>query len=261
MIRSSDMEYKVVLQKFEGPLDLLYHLIEKSEVDIYDIPIAEIADQYINYLNKMEELDLDITSEFLVMAATLLEIKSKMLLPKNEDDGTQLELEEVDPREELVKKLIEYRKYKYAAEKLKLKEDDQKKIFYKPREEFEVYIDEDEPLLEGLTINDIISAFNKIIEKNISKKNTITVGEIKRDEITIEESMEKIISMLKYNKTIILSDLFDYNMSKPYIVVTFLSILELIKLKHIIIFQRFNFDEIIIKKNDRTKGGEQDESN
>lgn len=244
------MEYKVVLQKFEGPLDLLYHLIEKSEVDIYDIPISQIADQYLSYLDKMKKLDLDVTSEFIVMAATLLEIKSKMLLPKREEEGTQLELEEVDPREELIRKLIEYRKYKHAATELKEKEEVQKKVFYKPREEFELFSDDKETLLEGITLSDLFNAFNKIIEKQSSKKKNIKIREIKRDEITIDESIEKILSLLKYTDCINFNELFDYSLSKSYLIVTFLSILELIKLKAIIVIQESNFDDIVIKKSE-----------
>lgn len=246
------MSYKVVLQKFEGPLDLLFHLIEKSEVDIYDIPIAEITDQYIDYLNKMEKFDLDITSEFLVMAATLLEIKSKMLLPKTKEEGKQLEFDEADPREELVKKLLEYKKFKQVAKELKMIGELNNKVFYKHKEEIEMFVNSKELSLEELSLGDLVKIFNKMIEKKLKKKVDITLREIKRDEITIEESMEKILGLLKYNNSISLIDLFDYNMSKSYIVVTFLSILELIKLKLVKVIQKYNFDDIIIKKNIRS---------
>ena len=124
------MEYKIILESFEGPMDLLIHLIDKAEIDIYDIPINEITEQYIKYITKMEELDLEVTSEFLVMAATLLEIKSRMLLPpiKKETDGDQLEMEEIDPRLELVRRLVEYKKYKHVSKELQSLEETQKKI-------------------------------------------------------------------------------------------------------------------------------------
>ncbi len=125
------MEYKIVLESFEGPMDLLLHLIDEAEIDIYDIPINEITEQYIDYITKMEEMDLEVTSEFLVMASTLLEIKSKMLLPQvDKNDGEQLEMEEADPRLELVKRLVEYKKFKYASRELRNYEEIQKKVFF-----------------------------------------------------------------------------------------------------------------------------------
>lgn len=243
------MEYKVILKAFEGPLDLLYHLIKKAEVDIYDIPIAEIANQYIEYIRSMEELDLDVTSEFLVMAATLLEIKSKMLLPKQEEDGIQLEIEEIDPRDELVRRLIEYKKYKEAAKELKIKEEVQMKVFFKNREEIEQYISNDEPILEGIKISDLFKALEKIVEKQKDTFKQEFIKEIKRDELTIEESMEEIMKLIRHSKTIKFEDLFKEDISKVSIVVTFLAVLELIKLKSIVINQDRNFGEIYIQYN------------
>ncbi len=131
------MEYKIVLESFEGPMDLLLHLIDEAEIDIYDIPINEITEQYIDYITKMEEMDLEVTSEFLVMASTLLEIKSKMLLPQvDKNDGEQLEMEEADPRLELVKRLVEYKKFKYASRELRNYEEIQKKVFLQAKGRF-----------------------------------------------------------------------------------------------------------------------------
>ncbi|RKD34544.1 segregation and condensation protein A [Thermohalobacter berrensis] len=243
------MKYNVILETFEGPFDLLYHLIEKEEVDIYDIPIAKIADQYIEYIEQMKDLDLDITSEFLVMASHLLEIKSKMLLPKKEPEGEQLELEEVDPRQDLINKLIEYKKYKEAASKLKSKEKVHSKVFFKPQEELDNFLEKDEPVLEGVKLWDLIDAFNKVISKNKKNGKKVNIKEIKRDEITIEESIENLKSIMKRKRKVKFSELFNNNMSISTIVVTFLSILELIKNKFIIVIQKKNFDEIIIKIN------------
>ena len=241
------MEYKVVLETFEGPIDLLYHLIEKNEVDIYDIPISEITHQYIEYIENMKELDLNVTSEFLLMIATLIEIKSKMLLPsKKEIDGEQLKLDEVDPREELVRRLIEYKKYKTASEELKSKEILQKKVFFKPQEEIEGFIVESKPDFDDLNLEDLITAFSKILKKSKNNAPKIDFHEIHRDEITIEESMENILNIVKIKRKIKFEDLFNDNLSKSKIVVTFLSILELIKLNKIVIKQEGNFKDIMI---------------
>ena len=169
------MDYKIVLETFEGPLDLLLHLIEKAKVDIYDIPISDIPDQYMEYLNNMKELDLEIASDFLVMASTLLEIKSKMLLPaKNiENEDRQLEMEEIDPRIELVRRLVEYKKYKKVAEELKIQEINQNKVFYKPKEEF-TYTKEDIEL-QNLNVDELVKVLNTVLSKKNKKKNPIKI--------------------------------------------------------------------------------------
>ena len=241
------MEYKIVLEKFEGPLDLLLHLIEKSKVDIYDIPISMITNQYIQYINNLQEYNLEVASEFFVMAATLLEIKSKMLLPSIKDnDDEQLQLEELDPREELVRKLIEYKKYKNAAEELKLKEEIQQKVFFKPKEEIEYESNNEDFVIEGLRLEDLFNLFNKVIYKykNISKKEFM--HEIKRDEVTIEEGMELILHKLQNFKSLRFEDLFEPIITKGKIVAIFLGLLELIKMKKVVITQEYNFDNIIV---------------
>lgn len=251
------MEYKVVLETFEGPLDLLYHLIYKNKVDIYDIPIAEITDQYIQYVETMQELDMNVTSEFLVMVATLLEIKSKMLLPIPDEDDDDSEDEDIDPRAELVRRLIEYKKYKIVAEELKTKESVQQKIFFKPKEEIEHFIDDTQPKLEGVVLNDLFKAFSDIMKKQNDLGEDFDLTEIERDEITIEESIEDLLGILEYVEEIKFQDLFRINYNKIKIVVTFLSVLELIKLNAITIVQDYNFGDIIIKKNfkdDKTEG-------
>ncbi|EOD01080.1 segregation and condensation protein A [Caldisalinibacter kiritimatiensis] len=245
------MKYNVVLETFEGPFDLLYHLIEKNEVDIYDIPISQIADQYIEYLETMKDLDLEITSEFLVMAANLLQIKSKMLLPKN-NEKQQEEQEEIDPRDELVKRLIEYKKYKNAAKSLKKKENIQSKIFFKPKEELgDIDVKEEQLMLEGIKLIDLMNAFNKIVKKKTQENTEINnIRKIQRDEITIEECMENLKEYICKNNKVRFEELFKEKQTNNNIVVTFLSILELIKLKFITVKQDSNFGEIIIQLKD-----------
>lgn len=242
------MEYKVVLEAFEGPLDLLLHLIEKEKVDIYDIPIAKITDQYIEYINNMESVDLNMTSEFLLMAATLLEIKSKMLLPSNSsDDEEQLEFEEVDPREELVRKLLEYKKYKIAAEKLKMRADVYSRVFFKRKEELEEFLGQDSLEIEKLDFKDLLLAYLNLLNKSNINLEEIKLTEIQRDEITIEECMKNLENIIREKKKVKFEELFNEKISKIKIVVTFLAILELAKLKIIKIAQENNFGEIIIK--------------
>ena len=237
------MKYEVILESFEGPLDLLYHLIEKEKVDIYDIPISKITDQYIEHINAMKELDLEVTSEFLIMASTLIEIKSRMLLPKNKKE--ELEDEEgLDPREELVRKLIEYKKYKEASLELKDREDTYKKIYYKAREEIEYY--EEELDLEGVDLNMLIELYEGILERGIDIGKDMEFEEIKRDEITIEESIRDVLYTLNLKKKIKFEELFEVNSTRSVIVTTFLAILELIKQKQISIKQENNFSEIFV---------------
>lgn len=245
------MEYKIILESFEGPMDLLLHLIDKAEIDIYDIPINEITEQYIEYIKKMDQLDLDITSEFLLMAATLLEIKSKMLLPSMKtSEDKQLEMEEIDPRIELVKRLVEYKKYKHVSQELQLYEQVQKKVYYKPKEDLSNFEGEEE--IEEMDLDKLVSALNKLLEKNKNTQISIDIDEIQKEEYTLDESMEKIKVKLEENKQITFSSLFHENSNKKEIVVTFLSILELIRTKYITIAQEDNFSEIIINKRGNT---------
>lgn len=244
------MDYKVVIETFEGPLDLLLHLIEKAKVDIYDIPIKEITNQYIEYIKNMQELDLEVTSEFLTMASTLLEIKSKMLLPSYKDEDSecqQLEMEEVDPRLELVERLVEYKKYKMAADKLRDKETIQKKVFTKLKEEIVAEEDCELPL-EGLDLSKLVESLNNVLKKINNKYKAVDIDEIQRDEITLEESIDRIMRMLDNHSKINFSKLFDENSTRSEIVVSFLSVLELIKMKYITVRQEVNFTDIIIIK-------------
>lgn len=242
------MEYKVVLETFEGPLDLLLHLIEKAEVDIYDIPISKITDQYMEYLTKMEKLDLEVTSEFLVMASTLLEIKSKMLLPKSKDnENTDNEEEQEDPRYDLVKRLLEYKRYKVASEQLREIEKSQNKVFYKPQEDLSHFETEDE-VLEDLDLEKLIKALKNILKKKNKSYEPVNFDEIHRDEITLDECIDNVKNKLEERDRIKFTELFNENVTRTEIVVTFLSILEVVRLKYATVIQEEDFSDILIIK-------------
>ena len=238
------MPMNVKLEVFEGPLDLLLHLIEKNELDIYDIPIAIVTVQYIEYLNKMKELDLEIASEFLLMAATLLEIKSKMLLPKpkKQVDGAP----EIDPREELIQKLIEYKKYKEITGLLKDKLTIHEKVFYKHPEPIEDYI-KDFDSLTGIDIDFLVKSYNSLILKAKSSKKS-SFREIYREVVTVDDKMLEITTLISSKKLFSFEDLFDEDTTRYEIIVTFLAILELIKRKTISIMQECNFGRIVVKR-------------
>ena len=240
------MSINIKLEVFEGPLDLLLHLIKKSEVDIYNIPISEITEQYINYLKMMEELDLEIASEFIVMAATLLEIKSKMLLPKIKSDNE--EAVDLDPRRELMEKLVEYKKYKEFANKLR-EVSEKYHIYFKQPEIIDDIDDNKEILIKNITLENIMKAFNKVLnsyEKRFNEKSHIPEN-IDHDEYKIEDKMDDILRMIKTKKRMKFNDFFAAAKSKLEIIVIFLAMLELIKLRSITTYQDSNFGDIIIE--------------
>ena len=236
------MTYKVKLEIFEGPLDLLLYLIKKEELDIYDIPIAKITDQYLEYLEMMKLLDLDIAGEFIVMAATLMHIKSRMLLPP--DEVPQEEMPEEDPREELVKKLIEYKKFKEVADKLAEKETATSRLYTRASDEKPILEIEDSPFFEA-SIFDLLTAFSKVL-KEVPKE---TFHRIIKDKFTVGEKIHDIFHMLVNEPKIYFSKLFKQATGKLEIIVTFLAVLELIRLKEILIVQKEPFAEIEIVKN------------
>jgi len=235
---------KFKLEKFEGPLDLLLHLIEKAEVDIYDIPISEIAQQYLEYLEFMQEMDLEVASEFLVMAATLVEIKSKMLLPKpkKEDNSTQ----EIDPREELVQKLIEYKKYKEFTLLLKDKFEVYEKVFYKTPEPIEDYLS-DFTSITGVSTDLLAKTLNSILQKN-STSSKRKYREIHREIYTVDDKIKEISRLLVVKSIFYFEELFNRKSNKYEIIVTFLAILELVKRKFITVEQYMSFDKILVKR-------------
>jgi segregation and condensation protein A len=244
------MPYQVKIDAFEGPLDLLLHLINSLEIDIYDIPVAQITEQYLMYIKTMSVLKLDVASEFLVMAATLLVIKSKMLLPKHEelfdDEDPGISFEE-DPREELVERLIEYRKYKEAAHDLKSMEEERGLIYTKPPSDLSDFAKGKQPerVEPNVSLYDMLAAFQKLLRRKKLQRPMAT--KVARQEISIEKRMTEIMDELKQLKgRKNFTDLFPYP-AKEHVVLTFLAILELIKRKEIDAQQQENFGEIFVE--------------
>ncbi|MEH6888196.1 segregation/condensation protein A [Bacillus sp. JJ864] len=242
------MQYNFKVEAFEGPLDLLLHLINRYEIDIYNIPVAEITEQYLSYIHAMKELQLDVASEYLVMAATLLQIKSKMLLPKYEEDVEDSSEEFIeDPRQELMERLIEYKKYKQVATQLKEKEQERAQLYTRPPLDYMMFQkEEDEKLPIDVTLYDMLAAFQKLMRrKKIQRPVTATVT---REEIPIEQRMEAVLKQLDLaGGRQSFYDLF-VDDNRDMVVVTFLAILELMKHQKIVIEQEHNFDEIFLKK-------------
>ncbi|WP_071460020.1 segregation/condensation protein A [Bacillus massilinigeriensis] len=241
------MSYNIKIEAFEGPLDLLLHLINRLEIDIYDIPVSQITDQYLIYIHAMKELELDVASEYLVMAATLLAIKSKMLLPKHEEEEDYQEFEEeTDPREELVEKLMEYKRYKEAAVELKMLEQERGLVYTKPPSDLSQFAEEEKNSNGKLDVSlyDMLGAFQKLLRrKKLQKPAT---AKITRQDIPIEKRMEEIVSsLIKTGGRKKFHELFP-SMEREQLVVTFLAILELMKRKEIMVEQESNFSDIFI---------------
>lgn len=245
------MAFDIKLETFEGPLDLLLHLIKSAKVDIYDIPIAEITDQYIKYIDDMNDINLDNASEFLIMAATLLEIKSRMLLPKQKQENDE---EEEDPRKELVYKLVEYKKYKEFAKQLKSIEEDN--IIYFKQPEPVSGVNKGEADFKNVTVEGLMFAFKNVLNsyKNKFNKNSRIPENINYDEYKIEDKIKYITDIVEDKKSVKFSYFFESCQNKMELIVTFLAMLELIKLKYIAAYQKNNFDDILIEKqeNDAT---------
>jgi len=235
---SSQKELHFKLPAFEGPLDLLLHLIKENKIDIYDIPIVEITKQYLDYLELMKELNLEIAGEFLVMAATLIYIKSKMLLPPDEE---QIEQPVEDPRTELVQRLLEYEKFKDASSSLREREDIWKNIFRRPSLQAEDYDNEPELFLSEVSLFDLISAFKKFLIKAPEQ-----VIEITRETLTVADKINFIMEKLDRDDGIRFEDLFKENSTKIVLIVTFLALLELIRLGLVKAYQEKTFGSIWI---------------
>ena len=237
------------LEKFEGSLDLLLHLIEKNKVDIFDIPIAVITEQYLDYINKMQEKNMEISSDFIVMAATLLEIKSKMLLPLVKND----EGEEIDPRQDLVERLLEYKKYKNLGMELSDFEDIAPEYMLKPPTiptDVKTYIpniDYDE-LLKGIDINKLNEVFTEVLRRKRDSIDTMRAhfGRLEKEKVPLKDTILYVIKYANVNKRFKFRDLLEEQKSKTYVIVTFLAILELIKVGRLKIKQDKNFSEIFI---------------
>ena len=233
--------YSVKLDVFEGPLDLLLFLIKRDEIDIYDIPIAHIIKQYLEYIELMKVLNLEVVGEFIVMAATLIRIKAKMLLPRTVDEE-----EEEDPREELVQALLEYRKYKEAAQVLKTKEEEQSHWFPRTDFSFMERLPKEEILVEA-SLYDLMSAFKKILDSHPKE----TFHTINYTKVTIEERIEYVLNYLARKDGVVFTELFSDSPVKLVMVVTFMAILELIRLQKIYIRQTKHFSEIWVFRNER----------
>ena len=237
------MDYSIKINEFEGPLDLLLHLIKQSNIDIYDIEISEITKQYLDYINKMEELNINVASSHIVMAAELMEIKSKSLLPKKEEDE-EIEEDEIVSKENLINKLIEYQKYKEMTTSFKTLEENRQNIYIKAPEKLNNYIDEVVVKNEDTTIDDLVDAFKKFLDrKNLEKPITT---KITNKEYSVKERKHNIKNILKEKKKVLFTELFEEN-NTGFIIVTFLSILEMTKEKEIIIKQDTNFSNITIE--------------
>ena len=242
------MAIDVKLQVFEGPLDLLLHLIEKNKVSIYDIPIVEITSQYLEYIREMErEQTLDSMSEFLVMAATLLRIKAKMLLPAEEKE------EEEDPREELVRRLMEYKMYKYAAVELKDRSIDAAKICYKPQtvpQEIRDYVEpvNTQEIVGDLTLTKLYDVFRMVMRRKKELEDPVRkdFGTITKERFRVEDRMEDIRNQVHGFSRINFRTLLETAPERENVIATFLAVLELMKMGEIMVSQADNFSEIYL---------------
>lgn len=235
-----NMEYKVKINEFEGPLDLLLHLIKESKVEIWDVKIEEIVEQYLDYINAMKEMNLDIASSYLVMASELIELKSKLLLPNQKKEET--EEEEIDPREALINRLVEYQKYKELTKEFKELETKRKDIHTKIPESLKEFQEEGTVVNSDVSLDDLMEAFQKLLQRKELDKPLKT--NVTTREISIEERRTSIKSILNIKKKVDFFELFE-EATREYIVVTFLTILEMAKKKELVIKQENNFDNII----------------
>jgi len=236
------MDYCIKIDEFEGPLDLLLHLIKESNIDIYEIEISEITKQYLDYINKMEELNINVAASYLVMAAELMEIKSKSLLPKREEDNMEDDEEEVS-RENLINKLVEYKRYKEMTGTFKEMEALRKDIYIKAPEKRSNYI---EKIVNDndTSVEDLVRAFKKFLERKDREKPITT--RITRKEYSVKERKYQIKNILRERKKVIFTELFEEE-NLAYIIVTFLSILEMTKEKDVVIKQDKNFMDISVE--------------
>ena len=248
--RTRGMELTVKLQVFEGPLDLLLYLLEKNKVNIYDIPIVEITNQYMEYIAEMKRQDLNVVSEFLVMAATLIDIKSRMLLPAPETEDE----EEEDPRAELVQQLLEYKMYKCMAYELRDRQMDAERVLFKeptiPPEvaEYEEPVNMEE-LVSDVTLARLNEIFKSIMKKQVDKIDPIRskFGKIEKEEVSLSDKMAYLENYCLTHSRFSFRSLLEAQAGKMEIIVTFLAILELMKTGKIFISQEHTFDDILIQ--------------
>lgn len=233
------MELDLKINEFEGPLDLLLHLIKENKMDIFDIKIEEITEQYLSYIKRQESMNLEIDSEYLVLASELIEIKSKLLLPHEKE---VLDEDESDPREELMNRLLEYQAYKEITKTLKEKELIRQEIYTKAPSSLKEFVDNDTDIKMDITLDDLVDAFQKFLERKKESKPLST--KITENEITVSSRRSDIKMILSKGKRISFFKLFPVY-TKEYVVATFLAILEMVKNKEIIITQNDTFDDIV----------------
>ena len=251
------MGIPVKLEAFEGPLDLLLHLIEKNKIDIYDIPIVEITNQYMEYIRQMQREDLNVMSEFLVMAATLLDIKCRMLLPKEvNEDG-----EEEDPRRELVEQLLQYKMYKYMADELKERQQGSDMVLYRGPDVPEEVLEYAEPvdldrLLGGLTLSRLNDIFQEVMKRQTDKIDPVRsrFGKIEKEEVSVSDRLNYIHDYLKTHRRFSFRQMLENQKSRMQVVVTFLAMLEMMKLGEIHVEQENTFGEIMIERTEDKNG-------
>ncbi|HVZ38560.1 MAG TPA: segregation/condensation protein A [Candidatus Kapabacteria bacterium] len=237
-------QYVVSLSNFEGPLDLLLFFIKRDELDIYDIPIARITEEFLLYTQALQALDLEQAGEFIVMAATLMQIKAKMLLPKPER-GPDDEDEE-DPRMELVRRLLEYKQYKEVADGLREREDDQRFVYYRQyfRSDEKIFPEETpEEALKNVTLFDLLTAFKRALDRAPKK----TVHVVEQISYTVEEQTEYVLSVFSHRAQVTFFELVD-RLERIGIIVTFLALLELIKNKFLAFQQTDSFEDVLLYK-------------
>jgi segregation and condensation protein A len=237
-------EYKVKFEVFEGPLDLLLYLIKKEEVDIYSVNLTKLASQFIDYIEMMREFDLEIAGEFLVMASTLMYIKSRELLPVDQQAQVEEEEDGEDPRWELIRQLVEYKKFKDAAAKLQELEAHQEGVY--PRLPIKPVFEEEKPLAKPeVTIFDLLNAVNSVLKRFEKRDNP---REIYEDKWSVSDKIEHIVKLMTTQTGVRFSELFEDATSRSEVVCTFLALLELIRLKQLICAQSSDFGEIEIRK-------------
>jgi segregation and condensation protein A len=227
------------LEAFEGPLDLLLHLIKTEEIDIWDIPIAHITEQYLEYLAIMRDLNINVAGEWLMMAATLIYIKSRMLVPQEPKDGNAEEQQE-DPRNELVYQLLEHQKFKNAAEMLYTREEVENAVWNKPP----VDVLEDGSEVVAVTLFDLLRAFREVVQRFESMR----VMEVAQEDVTIEQKLADIRARFLVHDKLVFSSFFAEARSKRHLIVTFLALLEMVRLREVLLYQKKAFDEIQITK-------------
>lgn len=239
---TSQADYKVELEVFEGPLDLLLYLIRKDEVDIYNIPIERVTSQYLEYLNLMKMLDLNIAGEFIVMAATLMMIKSRMLLPIEDRPEEETEEEGEDPRWELVRQLVEYKKFKDVASSLQEREVYQENVFGLGLDQTETPIEDVGVILKDVSLFDLITALNDVL-KRVKPE---VIGEIVADTFTVADKIEVVLRMVRSNAQVPFTSLFGETATRHEVICTFLALLELMRLRQIAVVQSEHFGEIVL---------------